>query len=92
MLGSIFLLVLLIPILAIFLDSDLGKALAKRLERGQRKGGNEGMHERMVFLEGELDRLARDVERLEEESQFLHKLLDRRPRTGSLPPGDSADT
>lgn len=91
MFGSIFILVLLIPILAIFLDSDLGKALAKRLERGKRQGGNEGMHERMVYLEGELERLAQDVERLEEESQFLHKLLDRRPRPGSLPAGDSTD-
>ena len=92
MFGSIFVLVLLIPILASFLDSDLGKALAKRLERGRRQGRSEGMHDRVVHLEGELDRLTRDVERLEEESQFLHKLLDRRSRTGSLPPGDSADT
>ena len=91
MFASLFVLILLIPILAIFLDSDLGKALAKRLERGQRTAGNEGMHDRMVYLEGELERLAQDVERLEEESQFLHKLLDRRSRAGSLPAGDSAD-
>lgn len=89
--ASIFLLVLLIPVLAIFLDSDLGKALAKRLERGQRTAGNEVMHDRMVYLEGELERLAQDVERLEEESQFLHKLLDRRPRPGRLPADDSTD-
>ncbi len=88
---SLFVLILLIPVLAIFLDSDLGKALAKRLERGQRDGADGAVHERMGYLEGELDRLARDVERLEEESQFLHKLLDQRPKTGSLPPGDSAD-
>ena len=66
---SLFVLILLIPVLAIFLDSDLGKALAKRLERGQRDGADGAVHERMGYLEGELDRLARDVERLEEESQ-----------------------
>ena len=90
--ASILVLVLLIPILAIFLDSDLGKALAKRLERGQRSSANPGLHDRMVFLEGELERLAQDVERLEEESQFLHKLLDERPGTGALPAGDRPDS
>ncbi len=85
----IFVLIMLIPILAIFLDSDVGKALAKRLERGQRRRGNEGMHDRMVYLEGEVERLNREVERLEEESQFLHKLLDRGAKRDSLPSGDS---
>ncbi len=91
MVPLIFVLVLLIPILAIFLDSDLGKAFAKRLERGQRREGDGGMHDRVVYLESELERLTRDVERLEEESQFLHKLLDRRSGAGSLPADGSAD-
>lgn len=91
MFASIFVLILLIPILAIFLDSDVGKALAKRLERGQRRVGNDPTQERLLYLEGELERLARDVERIEEENQFIQKLLDRRSEGGSLPAGDQSD-
>ncbi len=92
MFASIFVLILLIPILAIFLDSDVGKALAKRLERGQRRVGNDGTHDRLAYLEGELERLARDVERVEEENQFIQKLLERRSGGDSLPRGDESDS
>lgn len=91
MFASIFVLILLIPILAIFLDSDVGKALAKRLERGQRRVGNDGTHDRLAYLEGELERLAQDVERVEEENQFIQKLLERRSGGDSLPGGDESD-
>ena len=91
MFASIFVLILLIPILAIFLDSDVGKALAKRLERGQRQTGSDATHDRLQYLEGELERLAQDVERIEEENQFLQKLLDRRSGSASLPPADPSD-
>lgn len=91
MFATIFVLILLIPILAIFLDSDVGKALAKRLERGHRRVGNDPTHERLRFLEGELERLAQDIERIEEENQFIQKLLDRRSGTDSLPPGGQRD-
>lgn len=91
MFASIFVLILLIPILAIFLDSDVGKALAKRLERGQRRVGNDGTHDRLAYLEGELERLAQDVERVEEENQFIQKLLEGRAGGGSLPSGDESD-
>lgn len=92
MFASIFVLILLIPILAIFLDSDVGKALAKRLERGQRRVGNDGTHDRLAYLEGELERLAQDVERVEEENQFIQKLLEGRAGGGSLPRGDQSDS
>jgi len=78
MLISIVFLVLLIPILAIFLDSDLGKALARRLERGRRNPGGDALQDRISFLDGEVDRLSREVHRLEEESQFMQKLLEER--------------
>lgn len=91
MFASIFVLILLIPILAIFLDSDVGKALAKRLERGQRRASGDATHDRLLYLEGELERLAQDVERIEEENQFLQKLLDRRSGGASLPSGDQPD-
>lgn len=74
----IVLLVLFIPILAIVLDSQLGKALAQRLERRGLDSGNDLMAERMAFLEGEVERLASDLERLDEESQFINKLLTER--------------
>lgn len=86
----ILILLLCIPILAIVLDSQVGKALASRLERGQLPSGlSEESGERIRYLEGEVDRLGEEVERLSDESQFLHKLLADRPKEhGTLPPGD----
>jgi hypothetical protein len=87
------LLVLLIPILAIVLDSQLGRALAQRLERRGLDPGESMMAERVGFLEGEVERLVSELERLDEESQFLHKLLaERQPDEGAaLPPGEPQD-
>lgn len=91
MLSLILLLVVLIPLMAIVLDSQVGRALASRLER---RGGVDGprdlMVERMAFLEGEVERLNAEVTRLDEESQFLHKLLVDRPagEGGALPPAE----
>lgn len=82
-------LVLLIPILAIVLDSQVGKAIAARLERKSIGGGDGGIQDRLVFLEGEVDRLGKEMGRLEEESQFLQKLLAERPERESLPPATS---
>jgi len=66
----IFVLVLLIPILAIVLDSPVGRALAGRLERRSLGSGtDEVTGERLSYLEGELERLTSEVSRLEEESQ-----------------------
>ncbi|MYI47321.1 MAG: hypothetical protein F4123_13255 [Gemmatimonadetes bacterium] len=79
-------LVLLIPILAIVLDSDVGKAFARRLERGKRALGDTGSHDRLVYLESELERLGKEVGRLEEESRFLQKLLAERTDPDALPP------
>ena len=83
-------LVVLIPLLAIVLDSQLGRALASRLERRGLDGPPDLMAERMAFLEGEVERLNSEISRLDEESQFLHKLLaERHPDEGAaLPPGE----
>jgi len=85
----ILILVVLIPLLAIVLDSKVGQALASRLE-GRRLGGGEDITaERVAYLEGEVDRLSSEVRRLDEESEFLHKLLEeRRGQGASLPPGE----
>jgi hypothetical protein len=85
----IFLLVLLIPILAIVLDSQVGRALASRLERKSLERTDEFFLERLGYLEGEVERLSDEVGRLDEESRFLHQLLEKRPGgKGALPPGD----
>lgn len=90
MLSLILLLVVLIPLMAILLDSQVGRALASRLERRGLDGPPDLMAERVAFLEGEVERLSSEVSRLSEEGQFVHKLLtERRPEPGAaLPPGD----
>ncbi|HSW31681.1 MAG TPA: hypothetical protein VLH75_19505 [Longimicrobiales bacterium] len=89
MLSLILLVVVLIPLMAILLDSQVGRAMASRLERGRPDGPPDLTAERVAFLEGEIERLTSEVSRLDEESQFLHKLLaERRPDPGAaLPPG-----
>jgi hypothetical protein len=82
-------LALLIPILAIVLDSQVGRALASRLERRSLEQPEDLMADRIGFLEGEVERLSQDLANLEEESRFLHQLLDERPGgAGELLPGD----
>ena len=90
MLSLILLLVVLIPLMAIVLDSQVGRALASRLEPRGGEGPRDLIAERMAFLEGEVERLNSELARLDEESQFLHKLLTERPSGsgGVLPPGD----
>jgi len=85
----LFVLVLLIPILAIVLDSQVGRALASRLERRGLGQPDDLLQERLMYLEGEVERLSKEVGRLDDESAFLQKLLEERPANhGSLPPGD----
>ena len=85
----ILLLVLLIPALAIVLDSPVGRALAERMERrGLPSGADDHTSKRLSHLEGEVERLTIEVSRLEEESQFLNKLLTDRPASPLLPPGE----
>lgn len=85
----IFILIVLIPLLAIVLDSQVGKALAARIENRGLNAPADITAERIAFLEGEVDRLSGEVERLDEQSEFVHKLLsERQEREAALPPGD----
>lgn len=67
-----FVLVLLIPLLAVVLDSQLGRALARRIEEGGRGT------ERLVALEAEVERLSREVETLREQTEFVDRLLQQK--------------
>ena len=88
----ILVLVVLIPLMAIVLDSQVGRAPASRLERRGLGEPQDLMAERMAYLEGEVERLNGEVSRLGEESQFLHKLLTERAEEGAaLPPGDEPE-
>lgn len=80
-------LALLIPLIAVILDSQLGRALAARLERDREVGG--GLNDRVAALEGEVDRLSREVQRLEEQAEFLHRILEKKSTpSGALGPGE----
>jgi hypothetical protein len=84
----VLLVALMIPLTAVILDSQVGRALAARLE-GNKEVGT-GLTARLAALEGEVDRLAREVQRMDEENAFLQRLLEDRPSTeGLLPPGES---
>ncbi len=82
------LLVLLIPILSIVLDSQVGKALATRLERRGLGDGERIADERIALLENETERLGSEIDRLSEESRFLHRLLTERTPSSDRPSGD----
>jgi hypothetical protein len=91
-LGSlIFVLVLMIPILAIVLDSQLGQALANRIARGTGPADAQGLLERVQALEAEVRFLTESMESVREDTEFVRSLIegpeaDARPGLG---PGKS---
>jgi len=87
-LGILVLAVLLVPIMAILIDSPIGRALARRLE-GPTEAAPPPLVElakKVQLLEGEVDDLHRAVEVLQEENQFLQNLLESGGRRAELPP------
>jgi hypothetical protein len=86
---ALIVLAFMIPeILSTVLDSRLGRALAARIEDRRVGPGEDVVVDRVRYLEGEVDRLSRDVQRLHEEGEFLQKLLTERSE-GRLPGGTS---
>jgi hypothetical protein len=80
--------VLLVPIMAIMMDSPIGRALARRLE-GPVEAAPPPLVElakKVELLEAEIDDLHRSVEVLQEENQFMQKLLEDGGRRQALPP------
>ncbi len=78
---------LLIPIVAIVVDSPIGRALARRLEGpAQVPGSIAELVKKVEILEAEVDDLTRSVRSLQDENAFLQRLLEDNPSRSTLPP------
>ncbi len=85
----VLLVALMIPIIGIVIDSPIGRALARRLEGpGQVPPALGELAKKVELLEAEVDDLTRAVKGLEEESQFLQRLLESGPRSTLPPPAN----
>ena len=87
--GILLFVVLSVLIMAILVDSPIGRAFARRLE-GPVEAAPPPLVElakKVQLLEAELDDLHRSVEGLKEENQFMQKLLEEGGRRQVLPPG-----
>lgn len=84
----ILLVALLIPILGIVVDSPIGRAIARRLEGAEQVPvALADLARKVELLESEVDDLNRAVANLQEENQFLQRLLEDGPQRPTLPPG-----
>jgi hypothetical protein len=84
-LGVVVLLLMMIPLTAIVLDSEVGRALARRLGSGQPAGEEEA---RLKRLEDEVKYLSESVTSLQDESRFIRQLLEKPKDQEALPPGE----
>lgn len=85
---------LLIPILAIVIDSPVARSWARRLERREGlTGRDQELLERLDQLEDEVEGLNRALETNREDVQFLSRLLQQPDQRSALPSGadDAAD-
>jgi predicted PurR-regulated permease PerM len=78
-------LVLLIPILAIVIDSQVGQALANRISRSVPEGAAD-LASRLESLEADMRYLSESVESLSDETRFVRSLLEA-PASESDPKG-----
>ena len=77
----------MIPIVAVLVDSPIGRAVARRLEGPDLTAPQlSDLAKKVEVLETEVDDLGRAVEVLREENQFLQKLLEDQPNRPLLPP------
>lgn len=83
----VILVMLMIPLLAIVIDSEFGRAFARRIS-GDATAGDEELARRLEELEAEVRYLNETVETLREESVFLRSLMEGDAESRSLPPGD----
>jgi len=84
----VLLVVLMIPLLAIVIDSEFGRALARRIARETPEIDGQ-MQERISSRGGEVRYLAESLEAVRDETGFLRSLLDEESTESRiLPPGD----
>ncbi|MGQ0561421.1 MAG: hypothetical protein ACT443_06050 [Gemmatimonadota bacterium] len=80
---------LMIPLVAVVLDSQVVRALAARIEREGKGALDPAVAKRVAQLEAEVERLSTELLRLDEETTFLHRLLESKPQSQpELPPGE----
>jgi len=86
-LGLILLVALMIPIIGIIIDSPIGRAIARRLEGPESLPVSAAdMARRLEAVESEVEDLQRSVQLLQEENQFLQRLLEDHPGRPAIPP------
>lgn len=69
---------LMIPIVAILVDSPLGRSVARRLEGGTEKSADVlDLQRKVDLLEGEMEELNRSLSETKDELQFVHRLLEK---------------
>jgi predicted PurR-regulated permease PerM len=72
---------LMIPIVAILVDSPLGRSIARRLEGGATGSGElQDLSRKVELLEGEVEELHRSLTGMKDELQFVQHLLEK-PKT-----------
>lgn len=69
-------LIIMIPVLAIVIDSPVGQALARRISSGGE--GDSDVNARIDAMEADVRYLSETVETLRQESEFLHSLIEGR--------------
>ena len=85
-LALILVVALMIPIIAILVDSPLGRSIARRLEARSSGAGGEGgenlrdLQRKVDVLEGEVEELNRSLSATREELQFVQRLLEKPKR------------
>jgi nitrogen fixation/metabolism regulation signal transduction histidine kinase len=86
-LAVILVVALMIPIIAILVDSPLGRSVARRLEgRTEEAAGGGGggnlvdLQRKVDVLEGEVEELTRSLSATREELQFMQRLLEKPKR------------
>lgn len=78
--------IVLIPVLAIVIDSPLSEALARRIAA---KDALPGSSARLDALEKEVEYLTQTVESLRDEAQFVRSLVEGRGDAAALPPPET---
>ena len=88
LLAVILIVALLIPVVAILVDSPLGKSVARRME-GRVEGAPPELREvqrKVEVLESEVEELNRSVTGMRDELQFVQRLLEDPRRKNPSPP------